>query len=520
MDKSEIPAVVERKDIAPMQGGPAKFVREIDEYLAGIFDEMTQIDENYGKVSAFFTEHANQVVGDRDYEKLSKEEQKLATVYMAAALAVKGACAVVKGIKETIALEKVRRLHRKVAETKYESLSRMIERAQRNHDDAAAVLARHNLTPFQSAEVRKNFQVIANILEDELCQYRDIRFRLNMLLWLKEEYEAWLDDRLYSDTPMPTMGQASVAAIYVLNGLQIPYSREKREKDLREFGNKLECSLVFDRAHDDKKPISSFELLAIIDSQMSAVLEHGYLEKDPLATAIENDGDGDTKIDVDKLSCKHLFSMMYLKADEGSLVKQIMSENPVTLSSLNSFEAFLDMKKDYFDGTKRTEISGFLLIAAVVIPIWNFGWAWYWLLALSVIVAIFVFKMFPVRSIKRMTDNLANKFQKMSCNYEHETAKTAGLIEPKSKVREMAKSRNSFWAGLIIGGLIGLVGGPIGMVIGAIIGAILGSGSSDDIDTHGEGWQAIKICSPTKQWITIIIAALLVLFEIYVLFIK
>ena len=358
------------------------------------------------------------------------------------------------------------------------------------------------------------------MLEDELCQYRDVRFRLDMLLWLKDEYEAWLNDRLYSDTPMPTMGQASVAAIYMLNGQQIPYSREKREKDLRAFGNKLESSLVFDRAHDDKKPISSFELLAIIDSQLSAVLEHGYLEKDPLATAIENDGDGDTKIDVDKLSCKHLFSMMYLKADDGSLVKQIMSENPVTLSSLNSFEAFLDMKKDYFDGTKRTEISGFLLIAAVVIPIWNFGWAWYWLLALSVIVAIFVFKMFPVRSIKCMTDNLANKFQKMSCNYEHETAKTAGLIEPKSKVREMASSRNRFWAGLIIGGLIGLVGGPIGIVIGAIIGAILGSVSSDDIDTHGEGWQQIKICSPTKQWITIVIAALLVLFEIYVLFIK
>lgn len=520
MDKSEIPAVVERKDIAPMQGGPAKFVREIDEYLAGIFDEMTQIDENYGKVSAFFTEHANQVVGDRDYEKLSKEEQKLATVYMAAALAVKGACAVVKGIKETIALEKVRRLHRKVAEVKYESLGRMIERAQRNHDDAAKLLASRNRTPYQSTEVRDNFQVIANMLEDELCQYRDVRFRLDMLLWLNDEYEAWLNDRLYSDTPMPTMGQASVAAIYVLNGQQIPYSREKREKDLREFGNKLESSLVFDRAHDDKKPISSFELLAIIDSQMSTVLEHGYLEKDPLATAIENDGDGDTKIDVDKLSCKHLFSMMYLKADEGSLVKQIMSENPVTLSSLNSFEAFLDMKKDYFDGTKRTEISGFLLIAAVVIPIWNFGWAWYWLLALSVIVAIFVFKMFPVRSIKRMTDNLANKFQKMSCNYEHETAKTAGLIEPKSKVREMASSRNSFLAGLIIGGLIGLIGGPIGMIIGAIIGAVLGSDSSDSADTHGKGWQAIKICSPTKQWITIIIAALLVIFEIYVIFIK
>ena len=108
----------------------------------------------------------------------------------------------------------------------------------------------------------------------------------------------------------------------------------------------------------------------------------------------------------------------------------------------------------------------------------------------------------------------------MSSNYRYHMAKQAGMIEPKSKVKEMTKSRNRFWAGLIIGGLIGLVGGPIGIVIGAIIGAILGSVSSDDIDTHGEGWQAIKICSPTKQWITIIIAALLVIFEIYVIFIK
>ena len=522
MDKSEIPAVVERKDIAPMQGGPAKFVREIDEYLAGIFDEMTQIDENYGKVSAFFTEHANQVVGDRDYEKLSKEEQKLATVYMAAALAVKGACAVVKGIKETIALEKVRRLHRKVAETKYESLSRMIERAQRNHDDAAAVLARHNLTPFQSAEVRKNFQVIANILEDELCQYRDIRFRLNMLLWLKEEYEAWLDDRLYSDTPMPTMGQASVAAIYVLNGQQIPYSREKREKDLREFGNKLESSLVFDRAHDDKKPISSFELLAIIDSQLSAVLEHGYMDADPFVNAVTEgaDDEDDVNVDHDKLSCKRLYAMLYSNTGSGTMEEEELSKNPVVKDSLSAVRAYQTMNSEYDAGTNRIIWSGILLLAAVVMPIWQLDWAWYWLLALSLLVAIFGAKFFLNRSINRMQDKLIDKFAMMSSNYRYHMAKQAGMIEPKSKVKEMTKLRNHFWAGLIIGGLIGLVGGPIGIVIGAIIGAILGSGSSDDIDTHGEGWQQIKICSPTKQWITIVIAALLVPFEIYVLFIK
>lgn len=522
MDKSEMPAVAERKDVVPVQGDFVEFIREIDEYLAGIFDEMTQIDENYGKVSAFFAEHANQVVGVRDYEKLSKEDQKLATVYMAAALAVKGACTVVKGIKETIALEKVKRLHRNVAETKYESLSRMIERAQRNHDDAAAVLARHNLTPFQSAEVRKNFQIIANMLEDELCQYRDVRFRLDMLLWLKEEYEAWLNDRLYSDTPMPTMGQASVAAIYMLNGQQIPYSREKREKDLRAFGNKLESSLVFDRAHDDKKPISSFELLAIIDSQLSAVLEHGYMDADPFVNAVTEgaDDEDDVNVDLDKLSCKRLYAMLYSNTGSGTMEEEELSKNPVVKDSLSAVRAYQTMNSEYDAGTNRIIWSGILLLAAVVMPIWQLDWAWYWLLALSLLVAIFGAKFFLNRSINRMQDKLIDKFDMMSSNYRYHMAKQAGMIEPKSKVKEMTKSRNRFWAGLIIGGLIGLVGGPIGIVIGAIIGAILGSGSSDDIDTHGEGWQQIKICSPTKQWITIVIAALLVLFEIYVLFIK
>lgn len=522
MDKSEMPAVAERKDVVPVQGDFVEFIREIDEYLAGIFDEMTQIDENYGKVSAFFAEHANQVVGVRDYEKLSKEDQKLATVYMAAALAVKGACTVVKGIKETIALEKVKRLHRNVAETKYESLSRMIERAQRNHDDAAAVLARHNLTPFQSAEVRKNFQIIANMLEDELCQYRDVRFRLDMLLWLKDEYEAWLNDRLYSDTPMPTMGQASVAAIYMLNGQQIPYSREKREKDLRAFGNKLESSLVFDRAHDDKKPISSFELLAIIDSQLSAVLEHGYMDADPFVNAVTEgaDDEDDVNVDLDKLSCKRLYAMLYSNTGSGTMEEEELSKNPVVKDSLSAVRAYQTMNSEYDAGTNRIIWSGILLLAAVVMPIWQLDWAWYWLLALSLLVAIFGAKFFLNRSINRMQDKLIDKFDMMSSNYRYHMAKQAGMIEPKSKVKEMTKSRNRFWAGLIIGGLIGLVGGPIGIVIGAIIGAILGSGSSDDIDTHGEGWQQIKICSPTKQWITIVIAALLVLFEIYVLFIK
>lgn len=522
MDKSEMPAVAERKDVVPMQGGLVEFICEIDEYLGQTFDMMTQIDETYGKISTYFIDHANQVVGDREYERLSKDEQTLANVYMVAALAVNGACAVVKGIKETMVLEKVKRLHRKVAETKYESLSRMIERAQRNHDDAAAVLARHNSIPFKADDIRVNFQSIANILEDELCQYRDVRFRLDMLLWLKDEYEAWLDDRLYSDTPMPTMGQASVAAIYVLSEQQIPYSNDKRENDLKEFGQRLADSLQLSGTANGKQDITAFELLAIIDSQLSAVLEHGYMDVDPFVNAVTEgaDDEDNVNVDLDKLPCKRLYAMLYSNTGSGTMEEEVLSQNPVVKDSLRSFKAYQTMNSEYDAGIKRIVWSGILLLAAVVMPIWQLDWAWYWLLALSLLVAIFGAKFFLSRSINRMQDKLIDKFDMMSSNYRYYTAKQAGMIEPKSKVKEMTKSRNRFWAGLIIGGLIGLVGGPIGIVIGAIIGAILGSGSSDDIDTHGEGWQQIKICSPTKQWITIVIAALLVLFEIYGIFIK
>lgn len=522
MDISGIPAEQERTDVAPMHGGPVKFVREIDEYLAQTFDEMTQIDETYGKVSTFFTEHANQVVGDRDYEKLSKEEQQLANVYMAAALAVNGACAVVKGIKETMALEKVRRLHRKVAEVKYESLGRIIERAQRNYDDAAEVLASHSRTPLQSTEVRDNFQNIANVLEDELCQYRDVRFRLDMLLWLKDEYEAWLDNRLYSDVPMPTMGQASVAAIYVLNGQQIPYSKDKRENDLKEFGQKLADGMQPSGTVNGKQFISAFELLAIIDSQLSAVLEHGYMDEDPIAEFVSGDAkdEDDQDINLDKLSCRRLYATLYSNTGNNTVEKELLSQNPIVGDSMGSFRAFQTMNSEYDTGYNRVVISGIILTTAAVMPIWQLDWAWYWLLALSVLVAVLVVKLFPLRSINRMQDNLLDKFDMMSSNYRYHMAKLGGLIEPKSKVREMAGSRNRFWAGLIIGGIIGLIGGPLGMIIGAIVGAVIGSDSSDSGNPHGEGWQTIKIYSPTKQWITIIIAALLILFEIYIIFIK
>lgn len=522
MDKSEIPAVVERKDIAPMQGGPAKFVREIDEYLAGIFDEMTQIDENYGKVSAFFSEHAEQVLGDRDYDKLSKDEQSLANVYMAAAVAVNGMCAVVKGIKETVALEKVRWLHRKVAEAKYESLGRMIERAQQCHDDAAGVLARHNRTPYQSTEVRDNFQVIANMLEDELCQYRDVRFRLDMLLWLKDEYEAWLNDRLYSDTPMPTMGQASVAAIYVLNGQQIPYSREKRENDLKDFGHKLADNMQLSGTVNGKQFFNSFELLAMIDSQLSAVLEHGYMDEDPFVNAIFGpvEDEEDQDIDLDKLSCKRLYATLYVNSGNGTVAEGILSQNPVVGDSVDSLQSFEAMNSEYEKGLGRITVSGVLLLAAAVMPIWQFDLAWYWLLALSVLAVILVVKFFPLRAIHRMQDKLINKFDMMSSNYRYYMANMGGLIEPKSNVKEMAKSRNRFWAGLIIGGIIGFFFTPIGAIIGAVLGAIIGSDSSESAGDHGEGWREIKICSPVKQWITIVIVALLVIFEIYVIFIK
>lgn len=119
-------------------------IREIDTYIGQTFDAMTEIDKAYGKVSDFFMEQAEKIAGERDFEKLSDAEQKASMAFLGAALAVEGLSAVTRGIKETMALENVKRLHRKVATDRIESLPRMIERAERCHNEAAEILSRHN----------------------------------------------------------------------------------------------------------------------------------------------------------------------------------------------------------------------------------------------------------------------------------------------------------------------------------------------------------------------------------------
>lgn len=510
--------------------GPARFIREIDEYLGQTFDQMTQLDEAYSRISNVFINEAEKVLGDRDYAKLSQDEQKLTDVYVGVALAVQGACAVVKGIKETVALERVKRLHRTIAESRYDSLAGMIERARRCHDEAAEVLTRHRECPYKVSELRATFRETADLLETELCQYRALRFRLDMLLWLKDEYEAWMENRLFSDTRMPTTGQATVAAIYlltsdgrgVIEGTLPPLSRQRREEDLDKFADQLRDGLNISGGADSKDFLSAFQILAMIDGQLGAVLEHTGLSRDPLAYLRhknpEMDLDDYVSVDTDNLPCYRLYSILYNHAGEGNIVKETLSQSGLVQQSVESIEAELDMEEDYENGCIRTlYVNSILMAGMALIPIWTLDWAWYWRLVLSVVVLGAILWFFTRLSLRRMTRKLLNKFEMMSINYEYRIAQQAGLIEPKSKVREMAESRNGFWWGLIIGGVIGLIGGPLGMIAGAIIGAIIGSGSSDDVDDHGEGWENIKICSPVKQWILTAVLVCVMGLEIYAL---
>lgn len=174
---------------------------------------------------------------------------------------------------------------------------------------------------------------------------------------------------------------------------------------------------------------------------------------------------------------------------------------------------------DYNRGSMLTVVSGLIIAAAAIMPIWNLGWKWYWATALSVVALLMVVKWFIASPSKKIEERTRTKFEMMSINYEYRLAKNAGMIEPKSRVKEMAKSRNDFWTGLIIGGLLGSIFFPIGTIIGAVVGAILGS-SSFDSDSHGNGWEAIRIYKPAKQWIKIVILGLFLAFEVYALFIK
>lgn len=513
-----------------------KFIQEIDAFLGQTFDSMAVIDESYGKISSYFINLSNQVAGERDFDKLSKNEQKEAALYMAAALAVEGVCAVTKGIKETIALERVKALHRQVAEGRRESLPRMIARTQRCHDEAALTLLRYNGHPFRTGQLKQSFKETADLLETELCQYRDLRFRLDMLLWLQDEYEAWMEGRLYSETPMPTMGQATIAAIYLVAGhrahlnrlstgedaahviaaAQPPVSATNLKAELRSFAGELSNELDFSRFPSGKDFITAFEILASIDSQMAAVLEYYSFDDDPLAGA----KDDDDEIDPDKVTCSRLFAGIYRNADSAQLpqLKEAMDRNSLIGLSMYSLLAFYEMKGKYSSGTILATISGLLICAAAVVPVWALDWSWYWLVALSAVVLLLLVSFVTGPVLNSISRKFQNKYLMMNSNYQYYVTQEAGLTEQKSRLKAMVKARNHFWGGLIVGALIGCIGGPVGAIIGAIVGAMLGSSSTDDVDAHGEGWQQIKLYSPFKQWFLIIIAGFALYLEITNLF--
>lgn len=537
--------------LEPKKEDLPKVVSEIDEYLAKTFDAMSVIDESYGKVSSFFIEMSNQRFGDRDFDTLSKNEQKEAMLYMGTALAVQGVCAVTKGIKETIALENVKQLHRTVAEKRRESLPRQIERVRRLHCYTAMPLLSHNGHPFSTAKIKNSFRATADLLETELCQYRDVRFRLDMLLWLQDEYDAWLEGRLYSNTPMPTIGQATIAAIYLLankrvhacrvdlsqceidnyqiissliEAAQPPVSRENLETDLRQFGVDLADGLDLTKFPNGKDFISAFEILAVTDAQMASVLEYYSIDRDPFARArAEADSEDDeADLDMGKVMCNRLYAGISLncRSTEYPQIHDTLENNPTAGKSLFSLDAFYDMKAKYDTGSGICVIKGLLVAAALILPVWQFGWAWYWALVLSAVIFFTVQRRVIRKSARGVARNFVEKYSGMNKNYEYIVTQDAGLIEPVSKVKEMARHRNHFWIGLILGGVAGsFFFPPLGTILGALFGAIIGT-SYGDSDDHGKGWKEIKIYSPTKQWIAVILTFAIVLFEIYAFFIR
>lgn len=223
-----------------------------------------------------------------------------------------------------------------------------------------------------------------------------------------------------------------------------------------------------------------------------------------------------------KVMCNRLYAGISLncRSTEYPQIHDTLENNPTAGKSLFSLDAFYDMKAKYDTGSGICVIKGLLVAAALILPVWQFGWAWYWALVLSAVIFFTVQRRVIRKSARGVARNFVEKYSGMNKNYEYIVTQDAGLIEPVSKVKEMARHRNHFWIGLILGGVAGsFFFPPLGTILGALFGAIIGT-SYGDSDDHGKGWKEIKIYSPTKQWIAVILTFAIVLFEIYAFFIR
>ncbi len=471
-------ATIPDEPIAPIQKLDAQAIpqifSDIDKMVAVIFQNFEEIDSNFGKISQFFFEAAENIEQGRDPKYLSQEEEDVQLLYTVMGYAAKSVGKIVNVANAQSQINQIKPHLKQVAQDRIDHYKEIFVQVK-------------ELSEMSFNELNEyicNGGFIDNI-KLALKNYREARYHYLLLSqFIIPQFEDWIADTFSNEYYLPDMQDVNNELLFT------------RESCL--FISPIQAKEKLANALENDNP-SSKALLVIEDSGLTATLQVALHDSPFCLTEIA-------------ANTSNKESSLYKKYTNNKAVQE-------------NIQMYNQMDETDWASDKQFAVylvRDILIDVALLIPAYvyfSIGWA-----IVSTVVLLFI-TWYNLEKVMEPIAEIKTAKEERIKTYAHTLARRSAGEKPKMRqLGTIQKKNKAVVICAIVCACVGaVIASIIGFVLGALLGALIGDAftGSDKIDslTDGEDWDQIQfgkaIWSKTITILTIVAICL----EIYGFFI-
>lgn len=490
------------------KGEQLAVLKEVDEILANVYQEMGTLNELFNAVARYFHNQAVAISKNSDPKYLNEDDQDLYEVYEFASEALMAIGVLASSVKIQIDLHtKVYPTLRRIAETKHDTIQTLANQVRLINNIGVDALGRaeshiYNLDDY--AANGNDIQQIPGFIQDELIKklnmYRASRYHLLLLEYLDAEFTDWKNGNYATGRNMPDMEDVNrefLGFMFANDIIDPNKSKMQILQDVRDFY----ISIV----NGSRREVNGLEVLMLVDEPLMATYQMHAGDRFALTDIMNHCGE--LTVGPNDFMANEAFASNYMLKHQ---IDSLIEEEELRVG--------------------RDAINCFLLAIICCLPLYVGKWMDIplgWAVACTVVIIGIIYRRFT-----KITSNLKAKYgaKKHAIRLYARTlaSRMAGSLPKVGTITEIINKSSKAIFGGLLGGFIGLIGGmifggvgaPITCILGVLIGVALASPSDETKESDGSDWESLPTGKGTTAKILMALLSIMLIFEIFALFIS
>ncbi len=480
---------------------------ELNRFIGSVYQDLSEIDPVFKKASSYCMERANEwaEAAEKSGKGINSDEGAVALAIASVGIAMNGLGTILKVWEKQKKIFEYKRICQSIVKTKGPHIDSMLSLAKRAVDGALEDVENNCNQQIDVASAFSNsyedYKSVKSVLMSSINRYREAQFVFDQMVWLRDQIVAWSNGELedYSSA-YPSYKDINDTIFFGLH----PYDEKAAEKN-KTKAIYAACDNVVDEyikmVDGAYQVVNSDYLISLCDNELMATLLHNCSEES-----------------------KYKLLNRYATADAQNLRNALEGELTDSSALKTSYELEVEANSLTMQEKKHENLmyfNGLLILSMACLPvIFLTDWAWYWKTVVGVLIAAPILYRLA-KAVNRIEEKTQIKVELIKRWEKNSILKMTGYKPPKKSI---ARMQNSVWAtiiAVIIGGIVGSFCFPvIGTIIGACIGALVGGNDDGAEESDGSNWRYHETGSITKTKTWTVILGILLLAELYWLFLS